>query len=577
MKYKFFNNYYILLSVIIPLAALITYCLSFICFSTEYLPSGVNLVFASRLWKYVLLVLVVIYLVFFTITKITKVKTVEFNHPIEDLSCIDTSLVLLPLTPVVQYVINNQDILTLTEALSVIAFFLFLSILIVYAFPLLLSIVSSTRIIMLMGLTFATTINSMALLSQYFSWYGKGSLKIQLLFFTGIFLITWLLDNIKGKHILQLGVSLIFISNTTTQLISYSNKTKEVSFPSVENPLETMVSDKTLKNTPNIYLLIYDAYVPNETMHLYGIDNSSQENFLLEQGFTQYPHTYSVGADSLRSMSRVFNVSTDFYGDLRNGVSGNGIVQNILTFNGYKTYGVFPSDFMFQGIGSSYDYSIPKHRSPSNYQLISAVLLGEFRFNLNINFNDLTQEQFFNTSKELFNSVYKDRVFIYMHSNYPNHSQNSGACLPNETDLFMERLLVANSEMRQDVELITENDPEAIVIVAGDHGPYLTKNCFNTSPDYDISDISRLDIQDRFGTFLAIRWPTEDFANYDDITVLQDIFPAVFAYLYQDEKILESKIEPVTVYPFAVSGASVNNGVINGGIDDGEPLYLSDE
>jgi hypothetical protein len=144
--------------------------------------------------------------------------------------------------------------------------------------------------------------------------------------------------------------------------------------------------------------------------------------------------------------------------------------------------------------------------------------------------------------------------------------------------LFGERLARANIEMRQDIDAIMENDPKAIVIVAGDHGPYLTKNCYSTARFYELSEISRLDIQDRFGTFLAIRWPTEDFEEYDDIIVLQDIFPAIFTYMFEDPRLLESKIEPVTLDKDAViiSGAAVVDGVIVGGIHDGEPLFLEE-
>jgi hypothetical protein len=59
------------------------------------------------------------------------------------------------------------------------------------------------------------------------------------------------------------------------------------------------------------------------------------------------------------------------------------------------------------------------------------------------------------------------------------------------------------------------------------------------------SEISRLDIQERFGTFLAIRWPAGgDADSYDDITILQDLFPAVFAYLFADEQLLEQNFSP---------------------------------
>ncbi len=77
--------------------------------------------------------------------------------------------------------------------------------------------------------------------------------------------------------------------------------------------------------------------------------------------------------------------------------------------------------------------------------------------------------------------------------------------------------------------MITQTDPGAIVIVAGDHGPYLTKNCVGTGNKYDISEITRLDIQDRYGAFLAIRWPRGQSSEFDDIAIQQDLFPVIFA------------------------------------------------
>jgi hypothetical protein len=67
----------------------------------------------------------------------------------------------------------------------------------------------------------------------------------------------------------------------------------------------------------------------------------------------------------------------------------------------------------------------------------------------------------------------------------------------------------------------------------------------------------------------------QDYAKYDDITVLQDLFPVIFAYLYKDEKILESKFVPIIPTPNKFSDISINNGIIQGGINDGEPLFLS--
>jgi hypothetical protein len=269
-------------------------------------------------------------------------------------------------------------------------------------------------------------------------------------------------------------------------------------------------------------------------------------------------------------MSRVLNASTEFFGDKRRGVSGDGIIQNTLRGFGYETYGLFSNDYNFLENDPTYDFSIPE-RSSSPEILIRAILMGEFRFD--VGFNIQPREQFVETKQSIFESVSGAPVFIYMHSFLPGHSQNSGACLSDETDRFNIRLTSANLEMQQDIKKIIDNDPESIIIVAGDHGPYLTKNCTRLKGVYEVSEISRLDIQDRFGTFLAIRWPTQDFEKYDDITVLQDLFPAVFAYLFNDERFLELKIEPSTISPIV----TVRNGIIYGGINDSEPLFVADK
>ena len=129
--------------------------------------------------------------------------------------------------------------------------------------------------------------------------------------------------------------------------------------------------------------------------------------------------------------------------------------------------------------------------------------------------------------------------------------------------------------MKQDMELLTRKDPGAIIVVAGDHGPFLTKNCTHTGDHYNITEISRHDIQDRVGTFLAIKWPDENSVKYDDITILQDLFLAIFAYLFEDERFLGEKISSLTLNKKIASGASVHNGIISGGINDGESLFLT--
>jgi hypothetical protein len=307
----------------------------------------------------------------------------------------------------------------------------------------------------------------------------------------------------------------------------------------------------------------------------YGIDNSDQENYLKSQDFVLYPKTYSVGSSTLSSMNKVFNVSIDPYGHIVRAVAGDGIVKKILRENGYKVSGIFPSDYMFRSVGPLYDDYFPKKAISSYKLLLTGILIGEFRFDIGL--RTINHDEYIKYKRDFFNQKTNEPFFIYTHSDLPDHSQNSGKCLENEIDLFKDRLDEANQEMKQDISLILEHDPGAILIVAGDHGPYLTKNCTATNGSYDKSEISRVDIQDRLGTFLAIKWPSDDYELYDQIVVLQDLFPSIFAYLYKDPSILQSKIEPNTLDAEYISGVSVKNGTIIGGIDDGELLFLYEQ
>jgi hypothetical protein len=45
----------------------------------------------------------------------------------------------------------------------------------------------------------------------------------------------------------------------------------------------------------------------------------------------------------------------------------------------------------------------------------------------------------------------------------------------NSISLYQTKLQEANEEMRLDVKLLIKNNPEAIVIIAGDHGPFYDK------------------------------------------------------------------------------------------------------
>jgi len=535
---------------------------------------NVNSDFASSARGPLIILAAGMLLIFLVLKLAARGRKFSFRNNSEKLRRGDVALILLPLTPVVQYIINNQDILSPLDSVYVLAVFSIFSILFIIVSPAVFRAVGSTRMIVSLGLAFTYTVTNMALLTSEFRWFARGSLPIQFYHFISVFLFCWLLYYLANRKLLYFAIAVFFLVNSTNQIASQGSQTAAPVWVDSGNGIQKMVGTRKPHLLPNIYLLVYDAYVSNETMIGYGLDNSAQEHHLKTLGFSLYPGTYSLFGSSIGSIGRVFSVTEDLYGNPRKAVSGDGAVIHILKGMGYATYGVFYSDYFFQGIGSSYDFSFPSSKassSPPNL-LVKAIFMGEFR--IDIKYDQPTRAQFEGHKQRVFENIPGNPRFIYMHDDLPGHSQNSGICRPNAIALFEGRLSRANSQMKQDVEVILRNDPEAIIIVAGDHGPYLTKNCAELGDQYDISEVSRLDIQDRNGAFLAIKWPSEKFSDYDDITVLQDIFPAIFSFLFEDAGILATKVKSETGNSLSTGGVTVWDGMVQGGIHNGEPLFL---
>ena len=100
--------------------------------------------------------------------------------------------------------------------------------------------------------------------------------------------------------------------------------------------LEKQLASRSFSRTPDIYLLTYDSYVENEIMLHYGIDNSEQESYLVDHGFTIYRGTYSIGPASKVSMAALFRLAPG--GDLTKVLSGDSVAVRALNENGYTTY-----------------------------------------------------------------------------------------------------------------------------------------------------------------------------------------------------------------------------------------------
>ena len=299
----------------------------------------------------------------------------------------------------------------------------------------------------------------------------------------------------------------------------------------------------------NVFFLVYDSIPDIKTLEKLQIDASALTELLGSKGFKVYDDTYSIRNSSHESMSRTFDISDRAHisqVERSEICAGEGKAFQIFKGNNYSTCSIQDS-YMTGGKMFVDDYWPPMEKRSSHemnnlFILLQGIFMGEFKFDIEgLKRYDESTYHFYLRDDA---AKRKGPWFTAMHIGKPGHSQNSGKLLPNETELFQERLDAAIPFLKDDIDAILSNDPSAIIIILGDHGPYLTGDGFLLA-NYAGKDVTELMIRDRFGTLIAIRWPDPGRAQkYDaDLLVNQDIFPVVFAYLADSLKPLDLMIK----------------------------------
>lgn len=479
-------------------------------------------------------------------------------------------LSIISLIPIFRYCISNREILFRDEMFYLIFYFALTSFLMIIFYSFVLDSILEISIFQVFNASLLTFIFEMPTISFTYSWVRSNNVDILLGIFLIILIFAYLIFNSTLKQLSLFSV-MVFLISIIPNLVTEG---EDIELANINmNSVFTNSNYQSLETTPSIVLLVYDGYPQLETLRNMDIDNSEHINFLLDQNFTIYNGIYSHGSYTLATMSGLFQGETDTYG-IKNGrliTGGYSSFINLLNENNYFTAGIFTSSFYLPPTTApNYDYYYPFSANRSN-KIFTSMLRGKQSFKDLIyaspHVNYLSQKRSFLGQIH----EYENPVFLYSHTYYPGHTQNSGQCLDGEFEDWKEDLKKANLEMREDVNSIKKSMENSIIILIGDHGPYLTKNCTSLH-NYPPNEINRQDIQDRYGTFVAIRTPDLAQLNFDK-KILQNLFIYIHSYLNSDLSIL-SEINNENIHNSHLpSSINVIDNQIIGGVDDGQVLF----
>ena len=538
------------------------------------LPDGLTTSFLERSFKLVGLVFILLSVIFIVLW--IKDPSFKFKKKFDFPKINDLALISLPMSPVIGFIIINFEYLDFIGLMYVAGVPFIFSFIFIFILPSLFSYFSSFKMLMISGLALSFTVLIMpSITGNPNSHLFNSQFVTQVIYLILSFAIIYLLYSFNKATAYTI-VIVFMLAGVGGNLFNKLSKKDSVKKHTVDR-LKIFINNDENKiiDSRNIYIMSYESYPNLETLKHYGYDNTKQIKFLENNNYTIHHGIYSHGAGSIDSISRMLDINDKISKHGRYYLSGNAFGLDVFKANGYKTIGLYTSPYFFSSFPITWDKYHPKGdiTKIGGRTITKAIYEGHFRFD--IFEDDYSYSEYLKLKNQYLSSSPQKPTLFYTHNSFPGHSNNSGKCLPNENQKYFEGLEKANIEMKNDVITLKKNDPNAIIVLLGDHGPALTKNCTDLV-NFEMSTIDRYDVQDRYGTFLAIHEPEGFFYDHDEVQIIQDIFPSILANITNNKQLFEElKTERKFFDRFnnRVGGVNILDGIIIGGKDDGKPLF----
>jgi len=369
---------------------------------------------------------------------------------------------------------------------------------------------------------------------------GRTLLANTVLFGVPAALLTVFLHKRLKQYAAALGILVV-----AAVLIDAGRRTDWIS-TEAEKKLPPELQQIVLAETPNIYFILADAYASLAYMKDRGIDITELTEFLSDSDFRLYEDTYSNYQPTTSAMPAFLDMEHHYYRLTGHGVDfsevdkasrrvigGENNVSNILRMNGYSIQYIHNGSYLLLQ-GCSADSCFPEVDGLAGARIVlSHILRMDLLSDDDKAWKTTTIEEMRAEISKLIGDQGETPRFQYIHAFKPGHSPNAWAGKCNEarqTEKYAVRVASAGNFLRQLIREITEQDPSAIIVVAGDHGPFIAKRCARNAYIDDVADY-----RDRAGAIMAIRWPRSYDGEYDDRIVSGvNLFRYVLASLAKD-------------------------------------------
>lgn len=363
------------------------------------------------------------------------------------------------------------------------------------------------------------------------SLYGFNVLKLILAIVLGIILGYILKAHLKKVLVIQCLLVFMVLPKLIPDFY------REITYSKQWMQQPDAIEKAVFKKRPNIYLIQPDGYTSFSTFKdsIHNYDNSAFEDFLKGNGFNIYNDYRSNYFSTLTSNSSLFAMKHHYYGNTTLGINPrhnrrNEIVESnpvlrTLKHNNYKTFLMLQVPYLLSNRPNvGFDYC---NISLDDISYISRGFKGE------TNLKEDTKQQILEHKNS--------QNFFFVESMLPSHiitNYSATTSANEERKIYIDRVEEANAWLRDIITFIDENDPNALVIIAADHGGYVG---FNYSLESEVKTENPLLVNSIFSSLLAIKWPHNQVPKYDDkLKTSVNLFRVLFSYLSDDTSYLEN-------------------------------------